>query len=132
MSPILDVGIDLLVGFMKKPEGLDEFLLGQGYVLQEDHPAGAITNVAVRKFRYERRGLSLSGVSCCCFDGVDVDDQEFWTTLTGDVPVVSTATLSTPKARNGFDEMVQYMTATQLRNRYAAVVFDAYDGEVLE
>jgi hypothetical protein len=132
MEPILDFGIDVRVGFKGKPNGLEAFLAEQGFVLQLDDPVVEVANLPTQTFCYHKRGLSLSGVSCRYFDGVDSEDQEFWLSLSPGVPIVSSATLSTPKERNGFDELVQYLTATQLRNRCDAIVFDFHDGELFE
>ncbi len=119
---LVAMGIDLLIGFKQKPEGLEPYLLEQGFRLEstQEFPGWILASTCL--LFVEKK--SARGVWVTYYDGVDGDDQRLWQSIAPETPIVATATVSTPMGRNWFDIAKQREIAAAIRDRYAALVFD--------
>jgi hypothetical protein len=120
---------ELWVGFPQEPRGLDALLTERGFVPKTD--TAMQDGRALRAYRYFVPGVCARGVWFSYHGEVCDGDLDLWASLSPSGRIVATATVSTPSERNGFDELVQYLTAKLVRDRYNAIIFDCYDGELV-
>ena len=123
------MAIDFLIGFTEKPSDLEPFLLGKYFFPQETqvHP-GEIRTFTYRFFDDQQ---SKRGVEIAYHDGLEPDDQRFWTRIAPQTQVTASAKVATYMNRNPFDERTQRETAIAIRDRYGAVLYDPQVGKLL-
>lgn len=116
------MSIDYLIGFKEKPKDLAPFLAERQFALDSTREReGGLASYTYQAFVPKK---SAQGVRLVYYDGLDTDDARLWQKISPEIPIAATASVTTDKGRNWFDEKQQRSIARAIRDDYDALVFD--------
>lgn len=116
------MSIDLLIGFGKKPDDLEPYLLGNLFRLESTQQLEEWILASTYMLFVDKK--SARGVWLAFYDGVDHHDKNLWEKIAPEESIEATGTISTPMGRNWFDAGKQREIAAAIRDRYDALIFD--------